>query len=489
MSIPTFLSATQATHSNKDSSRMLSNVRMTAPLGSREIFYTPLLLDTQLDEEFQSNASSTHILRPAAHYFGPNGLGIRYPAPSYVKAEVVADRQVTPPAQLDGVFGGSSSGERSPDPGSTLQSNPIASEGDPFTEVYRLLNSIDAAFLYDPRSSSTLQYLDSHFEDSWPLSASTGSAWSQDEEKFEIAPTSSQSSLAGHSLSQDSHIVPSRSRSPAMVGPFPDINMFDMAYLNRAPEIGINPADIQRPSSVCVEMSSASPTSSLVHNSPLPTDLTSSEVLDSIITMLSHTVKKDNQTLQAAVLPTALRTKDDEDSVVHHSESRPMNPFVSRIGASEQKIDHGSPEELPFVYRFPTPTPASHRSPLVALPFQFNQQPVSRPNSDGNLLASQDSPVLNAHIGIDLGELVRRADNYRTLFPGRPIDKKWLMAYAGKLTKRGELLEDYRCYVNGCTQKNKRRDHIIVHVGSHVDQRLFGCNVWYTFKSYKIVHC
>jgi hypothetical protein len=31
----------------------------------------------------------------------------------------------------------------------------------------------------------------------------------------------------------------------------------------------------------------------------------------------------------------------------------------------------------------------------------------------------------------------------------------------------------------GCGQRNKRRDHIIVHVGAHVDQRPFGCSMWF----------
>ncbi|EKM59146.1 uncharacterized protein PHACADRAFT_52995, partial [Phanerochaete carnosa HHB-10118-sp] len=32
------------------------------------------------------------------------------------------------------------------------------------------------------------------------------------------------------------------------------------------------------------------------------------------------------------------------------------------------------------------------------------------------------------------------------------------------------------CYVKGCTQTNKRRDHILVHVGSHVEHRPFQCD-------------
>jgi early growth response protein 1 len=260
-----------------------------------------------------------------------------------------------------------------------------------------------------------------------------------------------------------------------MVGPFPDINMFDLAHMNRAPEIGINPAVIMRPLSVCITKRTASPSISSLVSSPLSTtdQLPSAEVLDSIVAMLSNAAKKENKTSQAVVPPPRI-TKDKRGGF-YRSGSRAKNDFATRMGASKQKTNPCSPDEPPFAYRLPTPTPAAHRSPLVSLPYQSNQQPASRPVPDNGL---PDSPVLNAHLGIDLSELVDKADKYRARFPGRAIDKKWLLAYAGKLTKRGELLEDYRCYVNGCTQKNKRRDHILVHVGSHVDQRLFVCSVW-----------
>ncbi|KAJ7774263.1 hypothetical protein DFH07DRAFT_800825 [Mycena maculata] len=38
------------------------------------------------------------------------------------------------------------------------------------------------------------------------------------------------------------------------------------------------------------------------------------------------------------------------------------------------------------------------------------------------------------------------------------------------------MIENFRCYVVGCTQVNKRRDHMIIHVGSHLDQRQFKCS-------------
>ncbi|KIK30778.1 hypothetical protein PISMIDRAFT_670917 [Pisolithus microcarpus 441] len=87
------------------------------------------------------------------------------------------------------------------------------------------------------------------------------------------------------------------------------------------------------------------------------------------------------------------------------------------------------------------------------------------------------SPIMNAHLGVDLRELKRKADIYRLNHPGENITRSWLSHFAGNLSRRGELLDDYRCYVIGCNQRNKRRDHILVHVGAHVDQRPFACSV------------
>lgn len=90
----------------------------------------------------------------------------------------------------------------------------------------------------------------------------------------------------------------------------------------------------------------------------------------------------------------------------------------------------------------------------------------------------EKSPVLNAHLGIPLEELRRKAHEFRERNPGLDIDKGWLQDFAGRLSERGELLDDYRCYVVGCSQRNKRRDHILVHVGSHVEYRPFECEHW-----------
>lgn len=93
-------------------------------------------------------------------------------------------------------------------------------------------------------------------------------------------------------------------------------------------------------------------------------------------------------------------------------------------------------------------------------------------------LVSPDTPAFNIHEGISECDLQRRANRYRRRYPGRSLDRHWLLKYAGKLNKDGKAMEDYRCYISGCTQVNKRRDHIMVHICSHVNERPFACRYW-----------
>lgn len=100
---------------------------------------------------------------------------------------------------------------------------------------------------------------------------------------------------------------------------------------------------------------------------------------------------------------------------------------------------------------------------------------------------SLGTPVFDAHRGVDLEELKGKAERYRLRNQGRDYGKRWLISFAGKLSHRGELLEEFRCYVAGCMQVNKRRDHILIHVGAHLDQRPFKCMHWYVLLSLDLV--
>lgn len=102
-------------------------------------------------------------------------------------------------------------------------------------------------------------------------------------------------------------------------------------------------------------------------------------------------------------------------------------------------------------------------------------------------LVSPETPVFNVHEGISEHDLQRRANRYRRRYPGRSLDRHWLLKYAGKLNKDGKAIEDYRCYITGCAQVNKRRDHIIVHICSHVNERPFACRYWLLrFRSFSL---
>ena len=121
----------------------------------------------------------------------------------------------------------------------------------------------------------------------------------------------------------------------------------------------------------------------------------------------------------------------------------------------------------------------SSNSILAVGTASMSPQNILSPNGcSKRLLVSPDTPVYNVHEGISEYDLQRRANRYRRRYPGRSLDRHWLLKYAGKLNKDGKAIEDYRCYISGCPQVNKRRDHIIVHICSHANERPFACRHW-----------
>jgi len=121
---------------------------------------------------------------------------------------------------------------------------------------------------------------------------------------------------------------------------------------------------------------------------------------------------------------------------------------------------------------------ASNRFLTLGTAFMSPPNTLSSNGHAKGPLVSPDTPVFNMHEGISEYDLQRRANKYRRRYPGRSLDRHWLLKYAGKLNKDGKAIEDYRCYISGCAQVNKRRDHIIVHICSHVNERPFACRYW-----------
>lgn len=169
-------------------------------------------------------------------------------------------------------------------------------------------------------------------------------------------------------------------------------------------------------------------------------------------------------------------------------------PVGNRNQKEPSEYETSSPETSPF----PSPQQRkrarkSRKSQLKILPTDVDTTDMSLVKSeplvkgeltgeDGlcNLDVDADginlgTPVFDAHRGIDLDDLKSKAARFRLRNPGREYDNAWLVSFAGKLSKQGKLLDNFRCYVLGCDQVNKRRDHILIHVGAHLDQRPFQC--------------
>lgn len=160
--------------------------------------------------------------------------------------------------------------------------------------------------------------------------------------------------------------------------------------------------------------------------------------------------------LKHSITPSA----SEEDKLINCSPSTPQEP-IRESQQPSPKSDVGYLHH-DHTYIFPEP------------PALGNHDDHARVSSPDEM---HFSPVLNAHHGVELRELKRRAEQYRLNNPGQDLTRSWLAHFAGQLSQRGELLDDYRCYVVGCEQRNKRKDHILVHVGAHVDQRPFACSV------------
>ncbi|KAJ6539086.1 hypothetical protein B0H19DRAFT_1177052 [Mycena capillaripes] len=173
----------------------------------------------------------------------------------------------------------------------------------------------------------------------------------------------------------------------------------------------------------------------------------------------------------------------------HHYYSNGFTRSLMHIDDHSPKLpqtcDDDSSDDYP-------PTPVPSRMPFHAPSALPNIAP--RPRNPKRKSSTQDvsikkkkkdeperiiafgTPLLDAHRGITQAELEARASRYQQRNPGEDFDKHWLASFSGKLSTTGEMVKEYRCYVVGCTKMNKRPDHMIVHVGSHLDLRPFKCH-------------
>lgn len=315
------------------------------------------------------------------------------------------------------------------------------------------------------------------------------------------------------------------------IGIYADVNMRQLAIRAQTPPLCVNPADVMTdslrmhsPSStrssspepdqmpVCVPDVSAPASREL---SPVPdfkqefpedsliSQDFSDEAISAIVSML-----RSSETSQAPRVPHPGRS-DQENTCPNPSISpckvvapQPMYPpsqhvypgndlgilhsshtSVSAGGSEDPGPDARLNKRMPLAeihlpqphYVVPSYTIQYH-PPVDAYVFPAPAHPHPAPVAEP---MEPLEPVLNAHLGVSLEDIRRRAADYRQRNGGAELDKSFLQCFAGRLTARGELMDEYRCYVSGCEQRNRRRDHILVHVGSHVEHRPWACRHWY----------
>ncbi|KAN0097676.1 hypothetical protein V8E55_002122 [Tylopilus felleus] len=230
-----------------------------------------------------------------------------------------------------------------------------------------------------------------------------------------------------------------------VIGLIPDVNMFDKLRRFDLPHPGVNPLDTIRNTSLHdIEFPYREP------DLPTPKDLYNDDMLPTTDSTAEQSPSpRVIQDIMSILIQPAPEFSCPPWSAAESSCSSPSWQTAASVSVNLR------PPDIPD---------GQHH----VLPAPYNLEYANTTHS---------SPVLNAHLGIELNQLISRAERFRSKYPERDIDRAWLSHFAGKLSDRGELLNDFRCYVIGCDQRNKRRDHILVHVGAHIGQRPFACSV------------
>ncbi|KAJ6510066.1 hypothetical protein C8R47DRAFT_1035182 [Mycena vitilis] len=313
------------------------------------------------------------------------------------------------------------------------------------------------------------------------------------------------------SWSLDSMLTPSAFSSPDSTSSSPssDIRPCASSWLSRIPssvkteatlDILLTP-DMTVPFLVDVNMfsESASPISNsgvnpahiTLDHSPLPSINTSPQ---DVFTSTHYDVNGFTTSVILNVSP-SLSPMCDDDSPLPSIVTSPQDVFISTefhhydpngftrslmhiAGASTPACGDGSPNNSPVLHRPPSVLPDVKVAPRPRLPKRKSStQDVSVKKKEPERAVDFGSPILNAHHGITQAELEAKASRYKQRNPeAEDYDKQWLASFSGKLSAMGEMVDHFRCYVDGCTQVNRRRDHMVAHIGSHLNQRQFKCD-------------
>ncbi|KAG0705427.1 hypothetical protein DFH29DRAFT_906451 [Suillus ampliporus] len=284
--------------------------------------------------------------------------------------------------------------------------------------------------------------------------------------------------------------------SPSNIGLIPDVNMYNLALFTKQPSVGVDPLDtmgrlsasalspylsprnatFRCSSPLCIRDPVPSPLDAMgtLTPRPLSQDCPSPGIIHDIVTILSTSTTQEPDQPKPMTVTYSEQSSFEQCVPQKRARASPIIKMENLSDGSALHVFSPNQEELFILsscdsFSFPL-------SDRVLSPRQIKSDPNHFTYNDPH-----PSPILNAHLGIELTELTFRAQRYRARNHAQEIDRGWLMHFAGKLTDRGELIDEFRCYVVGCGQRNKRRDHIIVHVGAHVDQRPFGCSMWFVF--------
>ncbi|KAF7331846.1 Transcription factor Sp1 [Mycena kentingensis (nom. inval.)] len=101
------------------------------------------------------------------------------------------------------------------------------------------------------------------------------------------------------------------------------------------------------------------------------------------------------------------------------------------------------------------------------------RSPVPQTQNSAPMAESKrfSGPVRNAHRGVSQGELEARFAQETA----EDVDGAWFSQFYGQMATDGRKVAEWNCYILGCSQTNKRRDHMHTHIKGHLDQRPFQC--------------
>ncbi|KAF8351154.1 hypothetical protein F5887DRAFT_936130 [Amanita rubescens] len=289
--------------------------------------------------------------------------------------------------------------------------------------------------------------------------------------------------------------------SPEMVPPIADINMRELRLANQGAILGVDPtatfldySNIPTTPVLPLPDCCRSPDSSFadaedndcdedVHEPSFGDDTTEDRPTDGAQSQSIPGVATDN-----ANEPPSLNAD--------HDHSLSLTELLDEVEQEQGPREDYEPSEYePSVLQSP-PDQEYMPSPPNSKPRRVIKRTVTtnteefsercftqREKQDVNSNIDLGTPVINAHFGITLPDLQEKAERYR-LRNNIPLageielvyDKRWLLAFVGKLSQQGELIHEFRCYVIGCSQTNKRRDHILIHLGGHLGHRPFKCS-------------